>query len=65
MNEFNLSECLFNDGTEEVFCKSDVEEFIRLLKEEVALKMIKIRPKNIYGEDVFNIIDKLAGDKLI
>lgn len=54
--EFNLSEKRFSDDFNSVaYHEEDVKEFIRLLKE-------KAKEYEWEGEE---IIDKLAGDKLI
>lgn len=73
MTEFNLSEKIKYRfaSTEGCFGKEDVEEFIRLLKEEIK-EEIPINKSNQYfqgrldGLGVFNSkINKLAGEKLI
>jgi len=67
--EFNLSERI-EDGKDKSMRYSDivriedVKEFIRLLKEEL---VIKLDLKTIYPKDykiVMDMINKLAGDKL-
>ena len=66
MTEFNLSKKRFVDGddyTKHSYYEEDVKEFIRLVKEEIALhkpietwhELLKIQMEKI---------DKLAGDKL-
>lgn len=64
MTEFNLSEKIWNDGQEgcnNMFYEEDIKEFIRLLKEELDNRIIS----NTANEICKEIIDKLAGEKLI
>jgi len=70
MTKFNLSEKIKTDGQDlvgddyTILETKDVREFIRLLKEEMTIKN-----KEYLGEldinDAIQIIDKLAGEKLI
>lgn len=56
--DFNLSEKRISAGTNYIYKQKDVKEFIRLLKEE-------IKEKYKWNKKVFfELIDKLAGDKL-
>ena len=57
-NEWNLSERMFKDETID---KNDVKEFIRRLKEEMEMCLIDY---TLDWNEVDNVIDRLAGEKL-
>ena len=77
MNKFNLSKKIFwIDGKKEPSYNSqprlyikDVKEFVRLLKEELSEHAVALEDTKTFKKGVVlgvhNIIDKLAGDKLI
>lgn len=60
MEEFNLSDKILEDEEFGDIPIKDVKEFIRILKEEL-IEMHKIS----YPSAEINLIDNLAGDKLI
>lgn len=64
---FKEGEEIWTDGTNEIILVEDVKEFIRLLKEEVE-NQIEAKQKWInagQSEAIKDIIDRIAGDKLI
>lgn len=66
--EFNLSERIFNgrcfSGYNVAISVEDVKEFIKRLKEEVYEAHL-CGVDCSFEEDVQDVIDKLAGDKLV
>jgi len=71
MTEFNLSDKIYYNGVG--ISQEDVKEFIRLLKENLVIPKEVIKEKNWvekaldneFNRETFEIIDKLAGEKLI
>ena len=61
--EFNLSECILKPPRSDWINIYDVKEFIKRLKE--CLQHKNYTEELVDLDDIFNLIDKLAGDKLI
>jgi hypothetical protein len=64
--EFNLSDKgYYSDEDGVVYPEDDVKEFIRLLKKEIEFGKVPNMDMMISVDETINIIDKLAGEKLI